>query len=239
MKRTLYDLLGVRRDASRAEIEKAYDRLKLAYGGTGAVLRDGYSLALVDEAFATLSDPAKRGNYDASLQKAAKLAMESHYRKGMAPTTMVSGWAKWALPVLMALVIGGWYWKASSDAQIARARDAAELRSIEAARITAETEAERLRFELERDATRQAADERRMDMEMQAAVARYGAQRAQAEYSDHRRSENERRQAEREQIRKESMERQAREREIRQQQIRDAQDRRYLDQFKERVRVEN
>jgi len=237
MKKTLYDFLGVRRDASRAEIEKAYDRLKSMYGGDGGAevaLRDGYSMPLVEDAFATLSNPAKRESYDASLQRAAKSALEARYASTMEPEATVSGRTKWAMLVLAVLMLGGLYLKVSHEAQVEKERNAAELRRIEAERLTAEAEAERLRAENERETTRLAAEERRTTREQQMAIARSSTYRAQTEYSEAWRQENERRMAEREKAQREAMERQRLAQEQYQRQMRDEQDRRYLDSFDRR-----
>jgi flagellar biosynthesis GTPase FlhF len=237
MKKTLYDFLGVRRDASRTEIEKAYDRMQARYAGANGMplaTRDGCSVHLIEEAFATLSSPAKREAYDASLQRAAKRELEARSASAMdveAEPLLGSRARLVAVLAVALLVFGGWYWKSSHDAQVERERQF-ELRRIEAERHAAEAEAARLQAENEQSNLRQAAEDQRASRELQGYTARYGAVRAQAEYSEQRRQENERRQAEREQQRKEAMERQAREREMTQRQRRDAEDRRYLDQFK-------
>lgn len=237
MKKTLYDFLGVRRDAPRAEIEKAYDRLKSRYGGNGGVeeaSRDGCSMQLVEEAFATLSNPEKRENYDASLQRAAKSALEARYASTMEPVATVSSRTKRLMLVLAVLVLGSLYLKVSHDARVEKERNAAELRRIEADRVAAEAEAERLRTENERETTRLAAEESRIAREQQMAIARSSTYRAQTEYSEAWRQENERRMAEREKAQREAMERQRLAQEQYQRQMRDEQDRRYLDSFDRR-----
>ncbi|RLJ63548.1 J domain-containing protein [Sulfurisoma sediminicola] len=235
MKKTLYDFLGVRRDASPTEIEKAYDRMQTMYAGANGVeldTRDGCSIHLIEEAFATLSNPAKREVYDASLQRAAQRALEARGASTMEPEAASGSRAKvMAALVVATLAFVGWNWKSSHDAQVEKERQT-ELRRIEAERLAVEAEAARLRAENEKEVLRQAADEQWASRNLQAYAARYGAVRAQADYSELRRQENERRQAEREQQRQEAMERQAREREMNQRQRRDAEDRRYLDQFK-------
>ena len=58
-----YAALGVRPDASYMEIEVAYRRLIDDHGGADL---DGSRLREVEEAFAVLSDPARRSEYDAA-----------------------------------------------------------------------------------------------------------------------------------------------------------------------------
>jgi DnaJ-class molecular chaperone len=204
MKKTLYDFLGVRRDASRTEIERAYDRMQAMYAGADGVelaTRDGCSVHLIEEAFATLSNPAKREVYDASLQRAARRELEARSASTMEPEPAPGNGAKLvAALVVAAVVFGGWTWKSSHDAQVEKERHA-ELRRIEAERLAIEAEAARLRAENETEALRQAADEQRASRNLQAYTARYGAARAQADYAELRRQDSERRLAEREQQR--------------------------------------
>jgi curved DNA-binding protein CbpA len=150
MKKTLYDLLGVRRDASRSEIEKAYDQLRSAYGGVSgaaAAARDGCSVHLIEEAFATLSNPAKREVYDASLRRAAQRELDARLASAMEVET--GPWSGSRVKVvaalaLVVLVFGGWYWKSSHDARVELERQA-ELRRLEAERLAVEADADRLR----------------------------------------------------------------------------------------------
>lgn len=237
MKKTLYDVLAVRRDASRTEIEKAYEHMQSMYGGANGVAlaaRDGCSVHLIEEAFATLSNPAKREIYDLSLQRAAQRALEARSAATMEAEPPPGSRARFIVVLLVAtLVFGGWYWKSSHDAQVEKERRM-ELHRIEEARLAAEAEAARLLAENEREAMRQVTDEQRASRDMQVQVARYSAARAQADYAERRQQDNERRQAERDRLRQEAMERQMLAQEQRQRQIRDEQDRRYLDSFDRR-----
>jgi hypothetical protein len=230
MKQTLYDLLAVRRDATRAEIERAYDQTKAMAGG--AAVRDGSSVHLIEEAFATLSNPARREAYDASLRRAAQLELEARSASAMIEEP-AAGRRRIVVAVLAALVVlaGGWYWKSSHDAAVAMERQA-ELRRIEAERLAVEAEAEKIRAENEQMALRQAAEDRRSSQELQRYSARYGVVRSQSDYAEQRRLEMEQRQAERDRLRQDTMARQAADREMRERQRREAEDRRYLDQFK-------
>jgi curved DNA-binding protein CbpA len=242
MKKTLYDLLGVRRDASRAEIERAYEQMKSMYGGAGgaaAAARDGCSMQLIEDAYATLSSPPRREAYDASLQRAAQSAMRARAAQAMEEEPRASGKAKWVLLLVVVLLAGGWYLKASSDAKQQRERAEAELRRLEVERLATEAEAARLRAEAEREAHARAVEEQRTAREHQRSFAYSSAYNNAMVSAEHRRQENERRQAEREKQRQESMERQAQQRELYQRQMRDAQDRRYLDQFKPGLNLGN
>lgn len=65
MKRDYYDVLGVRKDASQSDIKEAYRKLVLKYHPD--VTKDQKSEAKmqeVNEAYAVLSDPGKRRQYD-------------------------------------------------------------------------------------------------------------------------------------------------------------------------------
>ena len=63
-----YDILGVDRDCDVEEIKKAYRRLAQQYHPDRNASPDaGEQMRLVNEAYQTLSDPAKRREYDALL----------------------------------------------------------------------------------------------------------------------------------------------------------------------------
>jgi len=218
MKKTLYDVLGVRRDAPRGEIERAYERMLAVYGGaTGAEaqVRDGCSIALLEEAFATLSNSARREIYDASLQRMARLALEVRHASMVEEPKPVAKRIKWALLGMVVVAWAGWYWKSGHDAQVERERQA-EFRRLEQERMVIEAEAERLRTENERMAMRAASEEERAMREAQVQNARLALQRSYAEHAEFRQQENERRQAERERQTRERDERMARERADRQ-----------------------
>jgi len=63
---TLYDVLGVPPQASGPEIVKAYKRLVEEFG-KATTAPDPRREALIRSAYATLSDDARRDEYDASL----------------------------------------------------------------------------------------------------------------------------------------------------------------------------
>lgn len=237
MKRTLYDILGVRQDATNGEIERAYDRMQAMYGGAeGAerAHRDGHSMPLIADAFATLSNSAKRESYDASLARLARQAMEVRGDAAMEAADTMGGRRKWMIAALVALLLGGMYWKSSHDAEVERMRRESEVRRIEAERRAIEAEAERLRAQREQESQSIAAEERRQSAELSTAMARYNAERIRSEGAEAMRAENERRVAERERMQREAAERQRLAQEQRQRQIRDEQESRYLDSFDRR-----
>jgi molecular chaperone DnaJ len=72
---THYDTLGVRADASYAEIRAAYRRLaRASHPDTGAAA-DATSLAAANDAWRTLADPARRAAYDRRLNSASRPAI--------------------------------------------------------------------------------------------------------------------------------------------------------------------
>jgi hypothetical protein len=113
MKQTLYDILGVSREASPEEIAVAYQSRLVAL--EGAASQDPTALNLVREAHQLLSNATRRSAYDASL--AARAAREAAAARGepedvepdeAAPTE----WWKWAFGVAaVALVAAGIWWK--------------------------------------------------------------------------------------------------------------------------------
>jgi DnaJ-class molecular chaperone len=238
MKKTLYDFLGVRRDASRAEIEKAYDQMQAMYGGAnGAELaaRNGCSMPLIEEAFSTLSNPSRREVYDASLQRAARRELEVRSASTMEAEPRSASRSKaLALLAIVALAFSGWYIKFSNDARAERFRREGEIQRIEAERLAVEAEAEKLQAQREQENQRMVVEERRQSVELSAAMTRFNADRSRAEMAETMRADNERRMAEREKAQREAMERQRLAQEQRQRQIRDEQDRQYLDSFDRR-----
>ena len=67
-KKSLYDILGVPRDASAADIDAAYERRKSELDGTGSP--DMSEMALLRDARDALKNPARRSAYDATLASA-------------------------------------------------------------------------------------------------------------------------------------------------------------------------
>jgi hypothetical protein len=207
------------------------------YGGAGGAERagrDGRPMLLIEDAFATLSNSAKRESYDASLKRAARQAMEVRSDAAMEAADAMSGRTKWMILALVVLLLGGMVWKSSHDAEVERMRRESEIRRIEAERLAVEAEAEKLRAQREQEGQRFAAEERSQSAELSGAMARYSAERIRSEHAEAMSAENERRVAERERMQREAMERQRLAQEQRQRQIRDEQDRRYLDSFDRR-----
>ncbi len=113
MKQTLYDILGVSREASAEEIAAAY-QARLAEL-EAASSQDPTALTLVREAQQMLSNPTRRSAYDASL--AARAAREAAVARGEpeedepeeAPAT---DWRRWALGLAaVAVIAAGVWWK--------------------------------------------------------------------------------------------------------------------------------
>ncbi len=71
-KKTLYDILGIARDANSIDIGLAHDKRR--HELQHAVPQDPSALAFLHEAFEVLSDPKRRAAYDASLVTAAERA---------------------------------------------------------------------------------------------------------------------------------------------------------------------
>ena len=74
-KKTLYDILGVPRDANDIDIGLAHQRRSAEF--QRAVPQDPSAEALLHEAFEVLSDPARRAAYDASLLTSEERAAAS------------------------------------------------------------------------------------------------------------------------------------------------------------------
>ncbi len=92
--RTLYELLGVRPQATATEVRTGY-RLELdaleAQRGTLSAQDFNDRVQLLRVAFTTLNDPISRAGYDADLDAAAKAAAAVPYGGALATTSSVSG----------------------------------------------------------------------------------------------------------------------------------------------------
>jgi hypothetical protein len=114
MKRTLYDILGVSREASPEDIVGAYQARLAELEGAGS--QDPTALTLVREAHQMLSNATQRSAYDASL--AARAEREADAAHGASPEAELddeppsSDWRKWAIGALaVAVIVGGVWWK--------------------------------------------------------------------------------------------------------------------------------
>jgi len=67
-KQSLYEILGVPREATTQDIDLAYDRLRAQMAESGST--DSSAMAMLREAHALLRDPKRRAAYDASLAAA-------------------------------------------------------------------------------------------------------------------------------------------------------------------------
>jgi curved DNA-binding protein CbpA len=115
MKQTLYDILGVARDAS-LEVIVAAGRQRIAEL-EAAPPPDPNALPLVREAHQILSNPTRRSAYDASLAARAvraTAAPEADDDDPPDPTfgdVLLGGWRKWALGLVVLVALAVW-WKA-------------------------------------------------------------------------------------------------------------------------------
>jgi len=116
MKQTLYDILGVARDASPEAIAAA-GRQRIAELET-APTPDPNALPLVREAHQILSNPTQRSAYDASLAARAARATaapevddEDDPADPTLGDVLLGGWRKWALGLVALVAIAVW-WKA-------------------------------------------------------------------------------------------------------------------------------
>ena len=119
MKRSLYEMFGVPREADQAQIDSAYEALDSQLKGRAArgdadaanesiLLKDGYEI---------LTDPARRAHYDASLtgatSKIAFLPEDSRSRSKLGVETLV-------LIVLVAVLGGIVYRQLSKEMEVVR-----------------------------------------------------------------------------------------------------------------------
>src|SRR5512139_3417381 len=96
--KNLYDALGVDRDAQPFQIARAHDRL-VAEFDLDTTPPDARREALIREAFAVLSDPQRRADYDRSLETSAAAPPAPGGRKaiavGAAAVVVVVALAAW------------------------------------------------------------------------------------------------------------------------------------------------
>lgn len=117
--RTLYDILGVTRNAKPHEVERAYRRLR-GRMQQETVAPDPRQAVLVQKAYEVLSDPARRDAYDESL--AAPAAILKRARASRRTRAYAAGGALAAV-----LAAGGAYYAWRSTVEAAPRRDPAEI----------------------------------------------------------------------------------------------------------------
>jgi curved DNA-binding protein CbpA len=147
MKKTLYEILGVKEQASADEIKEAYIRRVAAYQAA-ATMHD--EAKFLKDAYDILSDPNKRKTYDASLGMGAQMPQIVYVeeKSGVSPKVIV---------LVGALVLlGGWYYVRSSEEQ--------ERLKIE--RATQLIQAQQA-LEKQRQEQQAAVQERQLDMSQQ------------------------------------------------------------------------
>lgn len=71
---TLYQVLRIKHNASQVEIKAAYRSLAKQYHPDAAADIDGADFIQIHSAYATLSDPVARANYDKSIGAHATLS---------------------------------------------------------------------------------------------------------------------------------------------------------------------
>jgi len=116
--RTYYDALGVDRDARPGEIRRAHDRL-VAEFDLDTTPPDPRREALIREAFAVLSDPQRRAEYDRSLDTSAAAPPAPGGRKAIAIGA--------AAAVVAAVALAAWFFGGRSTAPAVAARPVAEI----------------------------------------------------------------------------------------------------------------
>jgi hypothetical protein len=113
VKQTLYDILGVGREATPEEIAVAYQSRLVEF--EGAAGQDPTALNLVREAHQLLSDSTRRAAYDASL--AARAAREASGARvepaeGTDDDTPQFEWRRWGLAAgAVVVIVAGIWWK--------------------------------------------------------------------------------------------------------------------------------
>ena len=102
LKQTLYDVLGVSRDAKNTDVGRAYNRLRAEMRSETAA-PDPRREALLHEAYEVLSDPQKRAAYDLSLRRG--FAYRKKEGRSMGPALTVAVLVLGAIGVIAALYI--------------------------------------------------------------------------------------------------------------------------------------
>ena len=116
--RTLYDALGLDREARLGEIRRAYDRL-VAEFDLDTTPPDPRREALIREAFAVLSDPQRRADYDRTLETLAAPPPAPGGSKAVAIGA--------AAAVVAVVALAGWFFGGRRPAPTVAARPVAEI----------------------------------------------------------------------------------------------------------------
>lgn len=102
MARTLYQVLGVEREASSREIEAAFRERVEELRSRGDT--DPESMATLHEAYQVLVHVERRAEYDDSLP-----ALPASRRARPDDAAALNPWLKWGMPALVVVVLGAWW----------------------------------------------------------------------------------------------------------------------------------
>lgn len=210
-KKSFYDILGVRRDATPEIVSAACQKLRrehaLSHPDPAALDHEAkVSLSLIEDAEAILTDPVRREAYDLSLRRAAQAVLSRSH--GMVEAEVPpSSSLKWVLILGIVLAAGvGWHYKGKVEAE-ARARVEAETRRIEAERLAIQQETEKIQLEKEREESARAAQERKLAIEKDIVVAKVDRENELSARREAYQREADRRAEDRERMRQEAKER--------------------------------
>lgn len=89
---SLYEILGLNKNASSVEIKSAYRSLAKLYHPDSSDSSDGGDFIKIHKAYSTLSDPSARALYDLSLRAAAKMRERRRYEYAAAPASYRKGY---------------------------------------------------------------------------------------------------------------------------------------------------
>src|SRR5260221_4774333 len=116
--KTLYEVLGVARNAKPIDIERAYKRFRTEIAKESSI-PDARRDAMMKVAYETLCDPQARAGYDASLEVPAKAGKKT----GAAPVVAIAA----ALVAVTAGIRAEFIFRASARSTAAPAPSAAQL----------------------------------------------------------------------------------------------------------------
>ncbi|WOG97884.1 hypothetical protein DCAR_0417225 [Daucus carota subsp. sativus] len=89
---SLYEVLGLSKNASSVEIKSAYRSLAKMHHPDSSESTDGGDFIRIHKAYTTLSDPSARALYDLSLRAAAKMRDRRRFEYAAAPASYQKGY---------------------------------------------------------------------------------------------------------------------------------------------------